>query len=137
MTRPRVAITGMGVKTPAGCDLDTFWETLKAGRSAAAPIRRVDPASLPVRFACEVTEFDPTTYFDTKEARRTDRVAQLGFAAAADALSDAGDPGADPARCAPRPWRRSADAHYGRADDRRARLWRRLRATGHGNFSRR
>ncbi|MDQ3898755.1 MAG: beta-ketoacyl-[acyl-carrier-protein] synthase II, partial [Actinomycetota bacterium] len=81
--RQRVAITGMGVKTPAGCDLDTFWETLKAGRSTAAPIRRVDPASLPVRFACEVTEFDPTAYFDSKEARRTDRVAQLAFGAAA------------------------------------------------------
>ena len=51
MTRTRVAITGMGVKTPAGCDLDTFWDTLQAGRSTAAPIRRIDPAPLPVRFA--------------------------------------------------------------------------------------
>ena len=99
MTRTRVAISGMGVKTPAGCDLDTFWDTLKAGRSTAAGIRRVDPASLPVRFACEVTDFDPTTYFDSKEARRTDRVAQLAFGAAADALADAGELGADPARC--------------------------------------
>ena len=99
MTRTRVAITGLGVKTPAGCDLDTFWSTLQAGRSCAAPISRVDPAALPVRFACEVTEFDPTTYFDSKEARRTDRVAQLAFGAAADALADAGELGADPARC--------------------------------------
>ena len=99
MTRPRVAITGLGVKTPAGCDLDTFWSTLQAGRSSAAPIKRIDPAALPVRFACEVTEFDPATYFDTKETRRTDRVAQLAFGAAADALADAGDLGADPARC--------------------------------------
>ncbi|MDQ4070078.1 MAG: beta-ketoacyl-[acyl-carrier-protein] synthase family protein, partial [Actinomycetota bacterium] len=82
MSRPRVAVTGMGVKTPAGCDLDTFWQTLVAGRSCAAPIRRVDPAGLPVRFACEVTGFDPSTYFDSKEARRTDRVAQLAFGAA-------------------------------------------------------
>jgi 3-oxoacyl-[acyl-carrier-protein] synthase II len=99
MTRTRVAITGLGVKTPAGSDLDTFWSTLQAGRSTAAPIQRIDPAALPVRFACEVTEFDPATYFDTKEARRTDRVAQLAFGAAADALADAGDLGADPARC--------------------------------------
>jgi 3-oxoacyl-[acyl-carrier-protein] synthase II len=99
MTRTRVAITGLGVKTPAGCDVDTFWSTLQAGRSTAAPIRRIDPAALPVRFACEVTEFDPATYFDTKEARRTDRVAQLAFGAAADALADAGELGADPARC--------------------------------------
>lgn len=99
MTRTRVAITGLGVKTPAGCDLGTFWDTLLAGRSTAAPIRRIDPAALPVRFACEVTEFDPTVYFDSKEARRTDRVAQLAFGAAADALADAGELGADPARC--------------------------------------
>ena len=99
MTRTRVAITGLGVKTPAGCDLGTFWETLLAGRSTAAPIRRIDPTPLPVRIGCEVTEFDPKTYFDSKEARRTDRVAQLAFGAAADALADAGDLGADPARC--------------------------------------
>jgi 3-oxoacyl-[acyl-carrier-protein] synthase II len=99
MTRPRVAITGMGVKTPAGTDLQGFWATLLAGRSTAAPIRRVDPAGLPVRFACEVADFDPSAYFDSKETRRTDRVAQLAFAAAADALADAGELGADPARC--------------------------------------
>jgi 3-oxoacyl-[acyl-carrier-protein] synthase II len=99
MSRTRVAITGLGVKTPAGCDLATFWDTLLAGRSCAAPIRRIDPAALPVRFACEVTEFDTATYFDSKETRRTDRVAQLAFGAAADALADAGDLGADPARC--------------------------------------
>jgi 3-oxoacyl-[acyl-carrier-protein] synthase II len=99
MTRTRVAITGLGVKTPAGCDLDTFWSTLQAGRSCAAPIKRIDPAALPVRFGCEVTEFDPATYFDSKETRRTDRVAQLAFGAAADALADAGELGADPARC--------------------------------------
>jgi 3-oxoacyl-[acyl-carrier-protein] synthase II len=97
--RTRVAITGLGVKTPAGCDLGTFWDTLLAGRSCAAPIRRIDPAPLPVRFACEVTEFDTATYFDSKETRRTDRVAQLAFGAAADALADAGELGADPARC--------------------------------------
>jgi len=99
VSRIRVAITGMGVKTPAGSDLPTFWATLLAGRSTATPIRRIDPAALPVRFACEVTDFDPATYFDTKETRRTDRVAQLAFGAAADALADAGELGADPARC--------------------------------------
>ncbi len=97
--RTRVAITGLGVKTPAGCDLGTFWDTLLAGRSCAAPISRIDPAALQVRFACEVTEFDTSAYFDSKETRRTDRVAQLAFGAAADALADAGELGADPARC--------------------------------------
>jgi 3-oxoacyl-[acyl-carrier-protein] synthase II len=98
--RPRVAVTGMGVKTPAGNDLDSFWETIKAGRSTARPIEAFDVSEHPVRFGCEVRDFDPEKYFGSKEVRRQDRVVQLGFAAAFDALEDAGDVDADPARSA-------------------------------------
>lgn len=97
--RPRVAVTGMGVKSPAGCDLASFWATLLEGRPTAAPITRFDASVLPVGFACEVPDFDPGAYLGHKEARRADRVTQLGFAAATDALVDAGDLGADPGRC--------------------------------------
>jgi 3-oxoacyl-[acyl-carrier-protein] synthase II len=90
----------LGVKTPAGTDLESFWSRLLSGRSTAARIERFDPSPIPVRIGCEVPDFDPTTYLGAKEARRLDRVTQLGVAAAADALADAGDPGADPARCA-------------------------------------
>jgi len=98
-TRRRVAVTGLGVRTPAGSDLETFWSTLLAGRSAAGHIKRFDPSELPIRIAGEVADFDPDALLGRKEARRVDRVAQLGFAAAMDALADGGDPGADPARC--------------------------------------
>ncbi|MDQ6927804.1 MAG: beta-ketoacyl-ACP synthase II [Actinomycetota bacterium] len=98
-SRHRVAITGIGVKTPAGCDVETFWSTLLAGRSNAGPIKSIDVTNFPVQFACEISDFAVDRYFDHKEARRADRVTQLGFAAAADALADAGDPGVDPARC--------------------------------------
>jgi 3-oxoacyl-[acyl-carrier-protein] synthase II len=98
--RPRVAVTGIGLKTPAGTDRDAFWSTLLAGRSTAAPITRFDASALPVTFGCEVSGFDPVAYLGPKEARRMDRTTQLGFAAAKDALDDAGDVGADPARCA-------------------------------------
>ncbi len=94
----RVAITGLGVKTPAGTDLETFWSTITSGQSTAAPIERYDPSPIPVRFGCEVRDFDASAYLAPKEARRIDRVTQLGFAAAADALADAGEIGADPAR---------------------------------------
>ena len=90
----------MGVKTPAGSDLDTFWATLLAGHATAARIQRFDPGDLPVQFGCEVADFDPVPYLGPKESRRMDRATQLGFAAAADALTDAGDIGGDPARCA-------------------------------------
>jgi 3-oxoacyl-[acyl-carrier-protein] synthase II len=98
--RTRVVITGMGVKTPAGQDLDTFWQTLAAGQSTAGPIEGFDTSEHPVKFACEVRGFDPEPYLGTKEARRADRVSQLGVAAAADALADAGELETDPARCA-------------------------------------
>jgi 3-oxoacyl-[acyl-carrier-protein] synthase II len=99
VTRHRVAVTGLGVKTPAGNDLDSFWETLLAGRSTAAPIGRFDASDLPVGFACEVKDFDPVAYLGPKEARRADRAAQMGFAAAVDAMADAGSLDVDPSRC--------------------------------------
>ena len=98
--RPRVVITGLGVKTPAGNDVATFWDTLLAGRSMAAEITGFDTTDLPVRFACQVRDFDAVEYLGPKEVRRVDRNAQLGFAAGIDAFRDAGETGADPARCA-------------------------------------
>jgi 3-oxoacyl-[acyl-carrier-protein] synthase II len=98
--RPRVAVTGIGVKTPAGTDVATMWETVRAARPTAGRITRWDPTNVPVQIACEVHDFDATPYFGPKEVRRQDRVTQLGFAAAADALADAGELGADPSRCA-------------------------------------
>jgi 3-oxoacyl-[acyl-carrier-protein] synthase II len=98
--RPRVAVTGLGVKTPAGNDVPTFWETVLAGRSMAANIETFATTDLPVKFACQVKGFDPVEYLGPKEVRRVDRNAQLGFAAGIDAFRDVGETGADPARCA-------------------------------------
>jgi 3-oxoacyl-[acyl-carrier-protein] synthase II len=98
--RPRVAVTGIGMKTPAGCDADAFWTAVCAGEGRAGRISRWDPSELPVQIAGEVRDFDPSAYFGPKEVRRQDRVTLLGFAAAADALADAGELGADPSRCA-------------------------------------
>ncbi|HYV60825.1 MAG TPA: beta-ketoacyl-ACP synthase II [Acidimicrobiia bacterium] len=98
--RPRVVVTGVGVKTPAGNDVASFWDELLAGRATARAIDSFDPSELSIRFAGEVRDFDPVPYFGPKEARRQDRVTQLGFGAAADALAEAGELGADPSRCA-------------------------------------
>ena len=98
--RPRVVVTGMGVKTPAGVTVDVLWTTVCAGKGTAKRIERFDPSELPVQFAGEVLDLDPEKYFGPKEVRRVDRFTQLGFAAAADALEQAGDLGADPSRVA-------------------------------------
>jgi len=98
--RPRIAVTGMGIKCPAGTDVDTVWSTMRAGRSMAAPIDLFDASLLDVRFACQVPDFDPVDYFGPKEVRRQDRVTHLGFAAAADAIENAGEFMTDPERVA-------------------------------------
>ena len=88
------------MKTPAGNDLDSFWQRLCSGRSAGARLTRYDPSDLTVQIGCEVPEFDIDVYVSPKEARRLDRVSILGLAASIDASAMAGDIGADPARCA-------------------------------------
>ncbi|MGZ6956350.1 MAG: beta-ketoacyl-ACP synthase II [Acidimicrobiia bacterium] len=98
--RPRIAVTGVGLHTPAGSGLEANWSALLAGASAAKPIESFDTSLLPVKFACQVLDFDPVVYLGPKESRRVDRGSQFGFAAAVDALADAGDPGVDPARSA-------------------------------------
>lgn len=96
--RHRVAVTGLGIKSPAGCNVEQFWSSLLSGESSAAPITSFDTADLSVRFACEVRDLDPNDYFNPKEVRRVDRTAHLGVSAAMDAFADAGSPQIDPAR---------------------------------------
>ncbi|WP_326641888.1 beta-ketoacyl-[acyl-carrier-protein] synthase family protein [Nonomuraea fuscirosea] len=88
--RVRVAVTGLGVRTPGGNDLRTFWDTLIAGRSTARTITSFDASSLPVGFACQVPGFDTGPYVTGKQARRMDRATLLAVCAADDALADAG-----------------------------------------------
>jgi 3-oxoacyl-[acyl-carrier-protein] synthase II len=88
--RRRVAVTGLGVVTPVGNDVETAWNALVAGSSGAGPITRFDPARLRVRFACEVKGFDAGRYMDKKEIRRYDLFSQFAVGAAAQALADAG-----------------------------------------------
>ncbi|HEY8526782.1 MAG TPA: beta-ketoacyl-ACP synthase II [Acidimicrobiales bacterium] len=100
--RPRVVVTGIGVKTPAGLTVADLWRTLLEARPMAAPITLYDTSQHSVTYACEVRDFDPVPYVGPKEVRRTDRAALLGLAAAADAVADAtadADLGAEPVRC--------------------------------------
>ncbi|CAN5719039.1 beta-ketoacyl-ACP synthase II [soil metagenome] len=86
----RVVITGTGLLTAVGKDVQSNWASLLAGVSGAAPVSRFDASDFPVRFACEVKDFDPSEYIDRKEAKRTDRYAQLAIAASVQAMKEAG-----------------------------------------------
>src|ERR671910_3250629 len=92
----RVVVTGLGLVTPVGNDVDSTWSALLAGTPGAAPIKKFDPAQLSVRFACEVKGFDPLLYIDKKEARRYDLFAQFALAAAHQAITQAGVEGKFP-----------------------------------------
>src|SRR5215213_9107638 len=86
----RVVITGTGLLTPVGLDVQDSWAALLDGRSGAAPITQFDTTDFKVRFAAEVKGFDPEPYIDRKEAKRTDRFAQLAIAASVQAMRQAG-----------------------------------------------
>ncbi len=85
----RVAITGLGLVTPLGNDVQSTWEGLLAGRSGAGPITRFDPVQSSVKFACEVKGFDAGRYLEKKEIRRYDLFAQYAIGAAEQAVTDA------------------------------------------------
>jgi 3-oxoacyl-[acyl-carrier-protein] synthase II len=86
----RVVITGLGMVSPLGNDVETSWSRLLAGESGAGVISAFDHTDYNVHFACELKEFDPTVWIDRKQARRMDRFAQMILAAARQAETDAG-----------------------------------------------
>ena len=87
----KVVITGIGVVTPVGNNLETFWESIINGRSGIDRITSFDLTGHDCHIAGEVKGFDPTPYFNNpKDIRRTDRYAQFAMAAAKMALADSG-----------------------------------------------
>ncbi|MEY2547804.1 MAG: 3-oxoacyl-[acyl-carrier-protein] synthase [Verrucomicrobiota bacterium] len=87
----RVVITGMGVITPIGNELETFWENLKNGVSGIGKITAFDTSAYDCQIAGEVRDFDPKDYFNNpKDVRRSDRYTHLAMAAAKMAMRDSG-----------------------------------------------
>lgn len=87
----RVVISGLGVVTPIGNDVETFWSNLKNGVSGIRRIESFDVSAYDCQIGGEVRGFDPKPYFkNPKDVRRTDRFAQLAMAAAHMALQDGG-----------------------------------------------
>ncbi|MCU0329002.1 MAG: beta-ketoacyl-ACP synthase II [Chitinophagales bacterium] len=85
----RVVVTGLGAITPLGNDTKSFWESLIAGKSGANLITKFDTTHFKTKFACEVKDFDASTYIDAKEMSRFDPVAMYSMGAAAQAVEDA------------------------------------------------
>src|SRR5204863_290911 len=87
----RVVITGLGVVTPVGNDLETFWKNLVKGKSGIGRIQTFDTANYDCKIGGEVRDFDPKNFFkNAKDVRRTDRFVQLAMAAAKMSIQDSG-----------------------------------------------
>jgi 3-oxoacyl-[acyl-carrier-protein] synthase II len=90
-TERRVVITGLGVVTPVGNDLASFWKNLTEGKSGIRKISAFDTSSYDCQIAGEVRDFDPKGFFNNfKDARRSDRFTQLAMAAAKMSIQDSG-----------------------------------------------
>ena len=90
MAKRRVVVTGLGIVSPVGNDVDTAWSNILAGRSGIGPIERFDTENFPTRIAGEVRDFDPSEYLPRKEARRMDPFIHYGMAASIQAMQDSG-----------------------------------------------
>jgi 3-oxoacyl-[acyl-carrier-protein] synthase II len=87
----RIAITGLGLVTPAGNSVCETWNTLLAGRSRIGPITRFDASGFPVHIAAEVKQFDENTAVaERKQLKFANRSHRFALAAAEEALRDAG-----------------------------------------------
>ncbi|MBX3298379.1 MAG: beta-ketoacyl-ACP synthase II [Acidobacteria bacterium] len=86
----RVVVTGLGLVTALGNDVASTWQGLIEGRSGADAIKKFDASEFPVRFACEVKDFDPLSFLDKKEARRMGAFTHFALAASDEAIRHSG-----------------------------------------------
>jgi 3-oxoacyl-[acyl-carrier-protein] synthase II len=93
----RVVITGIGLITPVGNDLESSWSALLAGKNGAAPTTLFDTKDFATKFSCEVKNWDASKWFDKRELKHLDRFLQFGVGAAMMAVNDAGLAGKVPA----------------------------------------
>lgn len=88
--RRRAVVTGLGLVTPLGCDIETVWSRMLRGESGIRPITRFDASAFDARIAGELDGFDVDRFIPRKEQRRMDPFCHYGLAAAKMAVADAG-----------------------------------------------
>lgn len=86
----RVVITGLGIVSPVGNDIDSAWDNIVNGRSGIGRITRFDPSAFNAQIAGEVKGFDVTQYMSSKEAKQMDTFIHYGVAAGVQAWRDSG-----------------------------------------------
>ena len=84
----RVVVTGLGLLTALGLDIEKSWDGLINGRSGVTLVERIDVSKLSCRIAAQINDFKPVDYIDSKTARRMDRFSQFAVKSSNDAISD-------------------------------------------------
>ena len=90
MSKRRVVVTGMGILSPVGNDLDSSWNAIVNGRSGIGPITHFDASAFPTRIAGEVRNFDPSLWIAPKDIKKMDPFVHYGVATSMMAIKDAG-----------------------------------------------
>ncbi len=90
----RVVVTGLGIISPLGNEVQSFWENIKAGKCGIEPITKFDTTDFKVKVAAEVRDFDPRAYMEKPEILRSDICTQFALGAAVQAMEDSGLEGA-------------------------------------------
>lgn len=90
MELKRVVVTGLGAVTPLGNTVPDLWNGIVNGISGAGPITYFDTTQFKTKFACQVKNFDPSSFLDRKEARKMDLYTQYAIASAKEAIDNSG-----------------------------------------------
>lgn len=90
MSKKRIVVTGMGMISPLGTNVDDTWKAILAGKSSVGVIDHFDASDISCRICSRVKNFDPLTVMSEKEARKKDLFIQYGIAAAVEAIKDSG-----------------------------------------------
>ena len=90
MSKRRVVVTGLGIVSPVGNDVQSAWNSILSGRSGIAAVERFDTANFPTHFGGEIRQLDLGPYLSAKDARRMDAFMQYGVVAGMQAMRDSG-----------------------------------------------
>lgn len=88
--KKRVVITGLGVVSSLGMDVETFWNALEEGKNGIKTVTRFDTTNFSTKVGAQIDDFDPTQYIDRKEAKRMDRFTQFAVVASQQAVTMSG-----------------------------------------------
>lgn len=84
----RVVVTGLGLMTALGLELEKSWNGLISGKSGVTPVERIDVSKIACRIAAQIYDFEPKSHMDFKSSKRMDRFAQFAVKSSTDTIAD-------------------------------------------------